>query len=199
VSDSEQQDIIPSAQPVAPPTLPGAIAAPRRPSNWPAVIGTIAIVFGCLGCLQGVLGALSPLMTAFLAPFMVEEQAEIMQQSAVWNVTSSVVGLMIAVLLFVGGIRITRKRRRAVSLLKGWAIAKILFTLIATIVGYQSAQLQMEAVQNDPNVAFLGAGFFKMFGVVGMILGLLWMCALPVFVLVWFSRRKIKSETESWA
>lgn len=198
MSDSEQQDIIPSAQPVAPPTQPGAITAPRRPANWPAVIGTIAIVFGCLGCLQGVLGALSPLMTAFIAPFLIEEQAEIIRQSAVWNVASSIVGLMIAVLLFVGGIRIKRKQRRAASLLRGWAMIKILFTLVATAVSYPSAQQQMEAVQNDPNAGFLGAGFFKLFGVVGMIIGLLWMCALPVFVLVWFSRKKIKSETEGW-
>ncbi len=198
MSDSEQQDVIPSAQPVAPPTQPGTIAAPQRPANWPTVIGTIAIVFGCLGSLQGVLGALSPLTTSLFSPFMIKGQAEVIQQTAVWNVASSLVGLVIAVLLLIGGIRITRKQLRAVLLLQCWAIAKILFALVATVVGYRSAQLQLEVVQNDPNVANFGAGFFSVFGAIGMIIGALWLCALPVFILVWFSRNKIKCEVAGW-
>lgn len=189
----------PESTPLAPPTQPGAIATPAARSSWPTVIGTIAIIFGSLGSLQGVLGALSPLTTAFFTPFMPKGQAEILQQSTVWTVASSIAGLVIAVLLLVGGIRIMGRQRRAVFLLRGWAVAKILFTLVATVVGYQAAQLQLEAMQNDPNTAVWGGTSLRTFGTVGLVFGVALLCALPVFMLVWFSRSKIKNEVAGWS
>ena len=188
----------PESTPLAPPTQPGPIATPVARSSWATVIGTIAIVFGSLGSLQGVLGILSPLTTAFFRPFMFAGQAEAIEQSTVWNVGSGVAGLVIAVLLLVGGIRIVGRHRGAVVVLRGWAVAKILFILITTVVGYQLVQSQMEAFQNNPNLAGPGAPVFKTVGAIGMVFGVVFLCSLPVFVLIWFSRSKIKDEVAGW-
>ncbi len=198
MSDSEQQDVIPSAQPVAPPTQPGALIAPQRAANWPVVIGTIAIVFGCLGILGGVLSVLSPVTIKFFSGFMPEEQQEIIQQSMPWNVVYGIGALLVAILLLVGGIRLSARKRQAVALIRTWAAVKILFSIVSSVISYHYAQLQIEAIANDPNAAAIGMGFMDTFGVVGMIFNALWLCALPVFVLVWFSRKKIETEVADW-
>src|SRR5688500_15852593 len=51
-----------------PPMMPGAVAAPR--SSWPTVLGVIAIVFGALGALQGVVGLLAPLLVGPFRSFV---------------------------------------------------------------------------------------------------------------------------------
>ncbi len=199
MSDSEQQDIIPSAQPVAPPTQPGTIAAPRRPANWHAAIGTIAVVFGCLGILGGFLGAISPFTMALFSGFMLPGQEKGLQQLMAWNVAYGIGGLIVAILLLVGGIRLRARRRQAVVLIRTWAVVKIFLSVGGCVIGYQSARFQVEAIQNDPNSPLMDAGVVTTFGMLGMVVGFLWACALPVFMLVWFSRKKIKSETEGWA
>ncbi len=199
MSDSEQQDIIPSAQPVAPPTQPGALAPPQRPANWPTAIGTIAIVFGTLGILGGLLGALSPVTIAIFSEFMLPGQEEGLQQSMAWSVAYGIGGMIIAILLLIGGIRLRARRRQAVVLIRIWAIVKILLSAGGSVIGYQSVQLQMEAIQNDPSSPIMNTGIMGTFGMVGMVVGLLWACVLPVFMLVWFARGKIRREAESWA
>ena len=66
----------PESTPLAPPTQPGAIAAPPRPSNWPTVIGIIAIVVGAGGILLNMWGAGMPLLMRWFSWAMVEGQAE---------------------------------------------------------------------------------------------------------------------------
>ncbi len=199
MSDSEQQDIIPSAQPVAPPTQPGTITAPQRPPNWPAVIGIIAIVFGCFGILGGCAGILSPFTTQMFSGFMPAGQQEALEQSVALNVIYGIGGLFVATVLLLGGIRLRARRRQALLLIRTWAVVKPVLSVGGAVLGYQSMQHQMEAMQNDPNVAAMGTGILSTFGLVGMVIGLLWTCALPIFMLTWFSREKIKSDTEGWS
>ena len=199
MSDNEQENVIPSAQPVAPPTQPGTIASPQRPANWPTAIGTIAIVFGTLGTLGGLLGALSPVTIAIFSEFMLPGQEEGLQQTMAWSVAYGIGGMIIAILLLIAGIRLRSRRRQAVVLIRTWAIVKILLSVGGTVIGYQSVQLQMEAIQNDPSSPIMNTGIMGTFGMVGMVVGLLWAFVLPVFMLAWFARKKIKSETESWA
>ncbi|MCH8969802.1 MAG: hypothetical protein IIA66_11880 [Planctomycetes bacterium] len=199
MSDNEQENVIPSAQPVAPPTQPGTIASPQRPANWPTAIGIIAIVFGTLGTLGGLLGALSPVTIAIFSEFMLPGQEEGLQQTMAWSVAYGIGGMIIAILLLIGGIRLRSRRRQAVVLIRTWAIVKILLSVGGTVIGYQSVQLQMEAIQNDPSSPIMNTGIMGTFGMVGMVVGLLWAFVLPVFMLAWFARKKIKSETESWA
>lgn len=209
MSDSDQEDIIPSAQPVAPPTQPGTIATPQRPANWPVVIGTIAIVFGSGGILIGLWGAAAPLgmrlfewaMAQSQPSAVVELQVDAMQAWLPWTVVSSLVAVAIAILLLLGGIRLTKRRCSSMRLLKFWAVMKIPVVVIVTIAGIFVEERQFEIMsQTSGGIPMpLGGGFFDLMIVVGLVFGLAWGWALPVFLLIWLTRGKIKNEVAGWA
>ena len=60
-TDDRMDDLaIPQALPVAPPTEPGELGLSARRTVWPVVLGIIAVVFGSLGALGGLWGAIAP-------------------------------------------------------------------------------------------------------------------------------------------
>ena len=208
MSDSEQQDIIPSAQPVAPPTQSGALATPQRPTNWPMVIGTIAIVFGSGGILVGLWGAAAPLgmrlfewaMEQSQPSAVVELQVDAMQAWLPWTVVSSLLATAIAMLLLLGGIRLTKRRRSSMRLLKFWAAMKIPVVVIVTVAGILAQERQFEIMsQSSGGIPTpFGGGFADLMMVMGLVFGLAWGWALPVFLLIWLTRGKIKNEVAGW-
>ncbi len=208
MSDSEQQDIIPSAQPVAPPTQPGALATPQRPANWPSVIGTIAIVFGSGGILVGLWGAASPFGMRFFEWAMeqsqpsavVDRQVAVMEAGLPWTVASSLLAAALAILLLLGGIRLTKRRRSSMRLLKFWVVMKIPVVVIVTIAGVLMQELQFEIMGQSPGLTPMpfGGGFFDVMIVVTLVFGLAWGWAFPVFLLIWLSRGKIENEVAGW-
>ncbi|NNF44738.1 MAG: hypothetical protein HKO59_05770, partial [Phycisphaerales bacterium] len=82
---------------------------------------------------------------------------------------------------------------------KAWAITKIVFVVANSSVGYLVNRAQFEAMMDDPGMASMGSGFFSAIGIVGVVFGLLWGWALPVFLLIWFGRPKVKQEMATWA
>lgn len=189
----------PESTPLAPPTQPGAIAAPARPSNWPTVIGTLAIVFGCLGCLQGVLGALSPFTTALLKPFMLKGQAESLQAWLPWTVSSSLAAAAVAVLLLLGGLKLVKRNPAAPGLLRFWAILKLPVAVFMTIVQSLAQKDQFAAIQGSTTAMPMGTGFFDLMGAIGVVFSVVWYGSLPVFMLIWFARKKARAEVAGWS
>ena len=83
----------------------------------------------------------------------------------------------------------------------------MIFVVVNSVVGYliqiAQAEAMQEAIANDPNVpaglsAMMGS-MMQAFGVFGVLIGVLWGWALPVFLFIWFSRKKIRTETAGWA
>lgn len=188
----------PHPQPLAPPTQPGAIVAPPRPSNWPTVVGTIAIVFGCLGILQGVLGALSPLTTPFIEPFMLKGQAESLQAWLPWTVSLSLAAAAVAILLLIGGLKLVKRNPAAPGLLRLWAILKLPVALFMTIVQSLAQKDQFAAIQGSTTAIPIGSAFFDVVGVVGIVFAVAWYGTLPVFMLIWFARKNTRAEVAGW-
>ncbi len=208
MSDSEPQDNLPSAQPVAPPTQPGTIAAPQRPGNWPTVIGTIAIVFGSGGILVGLWGAASTFAMRFIEwaleqsqpSGVVDSQVAVMEAGIPWTVASSLIATAIAILLLLGGIRLNKRKRSSMRLLKFWAVMKIPVVVIVTIAGILMQELQFEIMgQSSGGMPMpFGGGFLDIMMAIGLAFTLAWGWALPVFLLIWLSRGKIKNEVAGW-
>ncbi|MCH8881719.1 MAG: hypothetical protein IID34_17775 [Planctomycetes bacterium] len=208
MSDSEQENVIPSAQPVAPPTQPGTIAAPQRPANWPKVIGTIAIVFGSGGILVGLWGAASPFgmrlfewaMEQSQPSAVVDRQVAAMQAWLPWTVGSSLLAVAIAILLLLGGVRLTKRKRSSMRLLKFWAVMQIPVVVIVTIAEMLMQERLFEIMGQSPGGIPMpfGGGFADLMLVVGLVFGLAWGWALPVFLLIWLTRGKIKNEVAGW-
>ncbi len=185
-------------QAAAPPTFAAPLAAKEPQAGWPGVIGIIAIVFGSLGAL---LGAWSFASLVFL-PWLMElagtgfglPPPEHMRTQAIFG---GVTAVPLGLLLLFAGIATLRRRRRCVRLGVIWAMLKIPVVVAgaAVAVGMQRAQFDSIAAQ-APGMAVPFTGTVIVFTVVlQIILG--W--SLPVFLLIWFSRRRIKDETAVWS
>ena len=178
---------------------------PESASTWPTVIGVIALVFGIVGTLGGVWTAVSPLFVEAMMKFVPQGQPtgmEAMQNSAPWLVLSGLGMTVLGIILIVGGIRLLQRRRRAIQTCRVWAVAKMVF-VVANAIGNYSFQMESMATvqQQVPNTPAMPVDFSNIMSammVVTAVVMSLWGWALPIFLLIWFGRSKIKTETAEW-
>jgi hypothetical protein len=191
------------ARPISPPTEPAEMPVYRRRSSWPTVIGVIAIIFGALGVLGAVWSAIAPAFMGSMMAAMPHDQfasMESMKDFNSWMAPFSVLGGGLGALLVVAGIGLLKHRPWARTLCMAWAGLKIVLVLVSSVLGsYMMFRLfSAMASRQDTNVPALGPGMTAVFFVFGLCLGLVWGWALPVFVLIWMSREKIKTEVGAW-
>ncbi|MEE9128565.1 MAG: hypothetical protein V3T84_00995 [Phycisphaerales bacterium] len=195
---------MPRPTPMTPPTDAGAI--PPKPSSWPMVIGVIAIVFGSLATLGGCFGLGSSLfIDQFMSLMPQGEDSELtsaMQGLKPVMIISASLTMVLAIVLLIGGIGVLRCRAWGRSTCLTWAGLKMVLVVCNSVLSYVLQQAQFQAMAEDPNMAGSMPGFLpalmQAMGAVGLVVGLLWGWALPVFMLIWFSRRKIKAEVAQW-
>lgn len=189
--------------PPTPPITPQAIAP--RPSRWPGVIGTIALVLGILATLGGCIGlVMVPFMEAIMEAVPNQQNPGLagMSEWKQWTIPGSLAGMTLGVLLVVGGTGLMRRRGWGRRVCLGWAVLKMALVIFMATIQYQIAIVQAEAISNDPNMQSLPAPFatiFQSFGIIGVIITVIWGWALPVFLLGWLSRSKIRNEVKSWS
>ena len=193
----------------------------RRQLVWPKVIGIIAIVFGSIGTLNyAVCGPVVLLVSGSIGAFLeklaqsqpgqgLETQAaqfEAMGSYIPANLAVSCFAALLAVTLLIGGIGLVRQRPWAARAIVIWAILKMLHAAPAAMVTYltqmASFRAMREAAETSPGgPGQVPPGFFAILeaaGIGGMVASLLWYWALPAFMLIWFSRRKIRDDMIAW-
>ena len=191
---------MPPPTPMTPPTDVAAI--PPKQSTWPMVIGIIAIILGSLAALGGCFGLVSSL---FLDQFMslvpqgeAEEMTSALDGLKPALIISGALTMVLAIVLLIGGIGLLRRRAWGRSTCLTWAGLKMALVVGNSVLSYIVQQAQFQAMAEDPNMAGSMPGFLpalmQALGVVGLVIGLLWGWALPIFVLVWFSGSTIKAE-----
>lgn len=192
--------------PAVPPTEIGYATPPTPPSAWPTVIGIIAIVFGVGGSLLGIFGLLSPIINKAIAQNMPTSQQTMLDSMApppLWAIVNSLITLGLAVLLLVAGITLMRRVASGRGLCRTWAVLKILLVTVNAVIGYfmatQMADAMTQMQQQNPAMQGAPAGFMQGMAGIGVCVGLVWGWALPIFMLIWFSRARIKEETASWS
>ena len=199
----------PQMPPPTPMTPPTDAAISPKPSSWPMVIGIIAIILGSLATLGGCIGLGSSAMFGLFASAMPEEQKEMMDATKAFAplmMISAGLTMPVAIVLLIGGIGLTKRSPRSPKTCRIWAGLKMLLVVYTSIVTFLSSQAQMEAMQRmleeDPNTAGAMSGFFgtlmAIIGPVILVFAIVWGWALPIFMLIWFSRRKIKAEVAQW-
>lgn len=111
-----------------------------------------------------------------------------------------VAGLLVAAMLAVGGLRLIRRRRSSAGLLQLWAVIKMVLVVIGSVIGARvsAASLQAGMGAGAGAGAGLPPGFGSTMMIVGLVFGVLWGWALPVFCLVWLRREKIQAEMAAW-
>ena len=180
---------------MAPPTQPGLTPRPPRTSGWPNVVGTIAIVFGALGTLGGAWAIVAPVFVERMTSLVPGQEASMaaMKKWAAWSLVSALVTLATATILLAGGIGLVKRARWGVIATRIWVFVKI--ALVATSAGLGYA-MQQDTLRAMPQQGFPMSG--ESLTIVGLAFSVLWGWTLPVFMLIWFSRERIRNEVAGW-
>jgi hypothetical protein len=164
--------------PSAPPTVPGQLRAPNREPSWPTAIGIIMIVLS-IGSL------VSSIWYVVIFAFFRGQTF-----GAMWASQISVVGGLYVVaaglgaLLLVAAIFLLMRRAWTRPTLLLWAIGKILVSIAIAVA------------TSEPYLQASGPGSTWM--LVFQIVPVLWAIALPVFTLIWFTRRGVVETMRGW-
>ncbi len=199
--DYEQRPPVPAA----PPTAPGELAYARggTPSNWPTVIGIIAIVLGILGILGGLWGMVAPFVIgAFSSVLPSGADAGTVNQIQGWRwwlVGNSLAATGIAVVLLRAGIGLAKRRPWARTTALTWAWLRICLVLaVSAVSAIMQHSVMTSLAQQDPTIAGMGSAFATGMGLLTLCVSVLWGWAFPVFMLIWLYRRKIRAEMAGW-
>lgn len=185
----------------APPTEAGPLAAPV--SSWPTTLGIIAIIFGA-GAMLTTAATLASTKWSHLQNAQMDANSAAMLQAvqAKWRpftVGTSAVYLVLGVLLLYAGILLLKRRSSSARIIRWWSALKLGSVLANSVVGYFVTRETMAAIAtNTPGLPPMGQ-MQETFVFFGVLLGLAWGCALPIFMLIWFSRNRIKQEMAHWS
>lgn len=191
-----------------PPPAPGSPGPPApKGSAWPKTVGIIAIIFGILGAGGAVIAPLSLAFTKTQMQVYVEMGAkqetvdEYLERLSGISILNAVIIGILGVVLLIGGILLLKQNSKSPWILKSWAIAKMAAGLYTTMVNMSLTKMQMGIITSSSTFGEDGEminQFANVGAIVGAVFGLLWIAALPAFLLIWFSRPKVKADIASW-
>ena len=164
---------------------------------------------GVVGIILGVLGILNEVGNLFY-PLIRPTMMELMERTVPPGVMESIVGFLppaivimlsalaeisMAILLLVGAVHLRRRRRRGAGLIRLWAIIRIPWTVLEVGMANLILRRMLPTLSHlsefgEPSEWVIGAG---------MTAGLLFGLAVPLFVLIWFSRSTIAAEVAGWS
>ncbi len=187
-----------------PPIQGGNIQAPG--SKWPTTLGIISLIFGIGGIGQAVIAPFSAAMTRSSMQAFVEQgadQAEVDDFLATLQANSYLNGgvvLVLGVILLVGGIMLLKRKPASSVVLQAWAVLKILGGgfIIFKSMAVQKTQMAIMFSATAGSEAEMIGNITRYAMWFGLAFGLLWLIALPVFLLIWFNRDTIKTQMSEW-
>ncbi|MDF1850141.1 MAG: hypothetical protein P1U85_04850 [Verrucomicrobiales bacterium] len=194
-----------------PVSSPPPTPAQSKGGVWKKVIGIISIIFGSLALLQS---ATAPFMIPFTRKTMepsvtddagMEKLDAYMEKMTSLSMMSAVILGTLALLLLIGGILLLKQKKIAPTLLMVWAALKMVAGGFLNYKNYLLMQDQFAILSPTAGVEGLGAAeaeaisnITSISAMIGLIVGTLWLMAFPIFLLIWFNRRKIKEEIQGW-
>jgi hypothetical protein len=190
-----------------PPPLPKPALHPRDPVPWPLPIGTVAIILGVLGTLWGGIRIAQAFMGQIGGaggPSEGIDTEAVETVIAKWQPVAIATGALyipVGLILLAGGILLIKRRPLCVPVIRVWAILKLIAVGVNSYFQYLMATDQMAvmfsegALGSDLNVV---KSVSDATVIAVIILAVLWMSALPFFLLFWFGRPRIRSEIVMW-
>jgi hypothetical protein len=181
----------------APPQRVGE--APAQPSIWPVVLSVIGLSFSAFGALGGCITASTPWLLDAISKMMPAEDRgdlAVVEQWQWWIVADALVWLLLSIAMIVACLKLIKRRPSSRAWIMCWAWLKIAYSIGDSVLSYAMAAW---AVEHSEDMADAPAGFLGIVGIGGAALNFAFYAALPVFMLIWFSRRKIKNEMAGWA
>jgi len=197
---SDQQPYIP---PLQPPSDAWQVATP--PSVWPKAVGIIMIVLGAYGLFTMAMGIAGTLFMPYLKDFLdstgaglgpAAGQFSAMENHQAMLMTILVTHGLLAGLLLAAGIGILKCRRWSLAPAFVYSVARIIHATVANIaqMPMQKEMLRSTAATPSPLPPRLMELLVNISIPITIAIG----CALPVFLLIWLLRPRIKAETAGW-
>ncbi len=170
-------------------THPPQVPSSARPP-WATVIGVISIVWGSLGLICTPVSLLGNMLSNKINPRTAEMQGRFPDWYATYTIAALLVQVALAVLLLIAGICLLRRSRLARRLHLGYAVPNLLLGAVGLVVAI-STMSQVFQESDMPEVATAS-------GMAGAFIGMAFVMVYPIFLLVWFSRRKIREQVQQW-
>lgn len=192
-----------AARPLAPPTqveLPSRTMPAPAPS-WPSVLGILALLLGLFGTLVGAFAVLSPLVMSFWAQFVPAEGRTglaVAERWTTWTVASGGLATGLSLLLMVAGIGLLLRRRWACALLQTWAVLRMILAVGQVGVAYVIQQETLASMSQQMPAPMPAQQYVQLFALLGMVISLAWYWALPVFLLIWLARGRLREHVAEW-
>lgn len=187
------------------------------PSRWPTVLGTVAVVYACLGLVLQCIG----LFGIFLGPriqasFMALDPVPVPVPLLVLQSTLCVLGVVLGVMLLLGGIGTLRRRVRGPRLVNLWVYARLSLLLVGVVatfltldlnVDYQlevgkGVEAYLEKNGADPEViasAVPDRALIRERLVVWPLVFTAMTAVCPVVLGLMLSRRRVREEWQAWS
>ena len=160
--------------------------APSKRAAWPTAIGVISIVWASLGLIC------TPL--SMLGNKFNPEAKEMQDKFPDWYITyltaGSLAGIALAILLLVAGICLLKRVRAARRLHVTYAGVSMVLAVVGLVIVI--TVLFPSLRESDMSKAAVIGGIAG--GIIGTAVGMAW----PIFLLVWFSLRKIRQQVQQW-
>jgi hypothetical protein len=178
-------------------TTAAAVSLDAPAPRWPGVVGTIGIVIAILTLLDKAGDLLFQLLAsgsgwaAIIGPKMGPQIAPLIPP-AWWIVLTSLAWAGLAILLLRASLRLRRREPEAIPLCRAWSWLAIGW--FAVEMAYGLWWLNRISGQLD---ALAPAGW-QGYAVLGILMGTVFVLALPVFLLVWLERPVVRREVGGW-
>ena len=189
-----------AAPPTHPPTQRGTVVVPVRVPRWAVVLGVVAMVFALGGGAFGLVTTLTPLISGAAStvtsalPAPQRAPLDIVAKYAYQYAAMGVTILLVAMLLLTGGIGLLMARRWSVPVLLTWAALKVLLAAwevgLAVVIHFEQMRAFQAITVTPPAGGVAGVASW---------VNLVFKCTLPVVVVWWLMRRRIREQTRTWA
>lgn len=196
------QPVPPSGDhPAAPPTSPVSYMPPPPGPAWPTVLGILSIVLGSIGAVFAFFTVVGQLVIS-LSPFMGRTgvppvAVDFLRAQAPRLIAINAVVAVLAAMLLICGIGLLRRLRWSIRMIRIWGVLKLLAAAGQAWINYdmQTRQLQVFRSIGNPAVAF---SFYSTMPAFTSAFWFVVQAAVPVFMLIWFSRAKIRDQAATW-
>lgn len=194
-------DLTSQPAPLHPPMAPPVSTAQSRPGAWPNWVGVIGVIVVCLGLLFRLEDLISPRIHDGVE--WIDSASSVTRESLLawhkWTVPLTGTGLLLASLLIVTSIGFLKRRRWSRTPALVFAALTIPQAITQSIVSYFMERDIWEAYSGEKTTGVFGSSPMEVVGTVLLGLGLIWNLSLPVFLLIWLNRAKIKQEVAGWS
>lgn len=205
----------PRHTPAAPPVTPGELSKSNR-TNWHTILGTFGIVYGVLGILSGMYYGFTGVMYLFITDPMMyqpgmndgvdsEAMAEAFELMGAASLAGGIVSLALGVLMLVAGVGVVRRRTWGVRCMWWWSWCRVLgFVSVGAAYGVAYASMMsammepMQAQGGQAPPAGMAEGMTALMVVFMLLFGAVWYLGEPIFIWVWFTRKRVKEEIAKW-